>query len=314
MFGNRPIGTQIRWMGYIDAQCPAGANQETNVLIEQPIITQIQARAILAPFNLTPRSASGSLSHAALVLIDINTSANIVGRAYLFAFSPSMLTPLVETIKALSSGVIDEPLAPASITEKLHTQLRLLDTPGLVGLALSGIDMALWDAHSQHAGLPLASLLGSNCNPVPAYNSCGLWIQNPNTIADEAQALLEMHNFDALKLRIGRSDAEEDLAAARNVRERIGPKVHLMSDFNQSQSIASAISRSRMLDNEGLYWIEEPVRHADYSGCAQVRQSINTAVQIGENLCSEFQLMSAISAGAAQYYMPDVQRIGGVTG
>ncbi|MFC1681969.1 enolase C-terminal domain-like protein, partial [Pseudomonadota bacterium] len=106
----------------------------------------------------------------------------------------------------------------------------------------------------------------------------------------------------------------EDLAAVRNVKNRIGDDVLLMSDFNQSLTVQEAILRSRALDDEGLYWIEEPVRHDDYSGCSRVSAVVNTPIQIGENLLSSFEMQKAIDANAANYYMPDVQRIGGVTG
>ena len=79
-------------------------------------------------------------------------------------------------------------------------QLTLLDTPGLVGLALAGIDMAAWDALAQARGVPLVTLLGGAPRPIPAYNSTGLWIQPVETLADEAEALLA-EGFTAVKLR-----------------------------------------------------------------------------------------------------------------
>ena len=75
-----------------------------------------------------------------------------------------------------------------------------------------------------------------------------------------------------------------------------------------------AIRRGRALDDEGLYWIEEPVRHDDYAGCARVADALRTPVQTGENLVSSHELLLALQARAMDYVMPDVQRIGGVTG
>lgn len=277
-------------------------------------IQSITARAVRVPFTIAPRSASGALAHASLVLIDVETSDGITGCAYVFAISDAMLTSLQHAVNGLATIVEGDRLAPLTLDEKLRASLRLLDTPGLVGLALAGLDMAFWDAHAKSCKLPLARLLGSDVESVQAYNSCGLWIQDVDALADEAEQLLASHNFGAIKLRLGRDDASLDLEAVRQVRKRIGDDKNLMVDFNQSQSVASALQRCLALDGEGLYWIEEPVRHNDFTGTAQVRSGINTALQTGENLCSTFELQSAINAGSADYYMPDVQRIGGVSG
>ena len=75
-----------------------------------------------------------------------------------------------------------------------------------------------------------------------------------------------------------------------------------------------AVRRGRALDDEGLYWIEEPIRHDNYAGCARIAAEVKTPIQIGENLLNTAEMQKAIDAKAAEYYMPDVQRIGGVTG
>jgi len=225
-----------------------------------------------------------------------------------------MLTPVVETINAIAPMALNQALAPLDLDTHIRRGLRLLDTPGLVGLALSGLDMAFWDAHAKEHNVPLATLLGSSIKTVQCYNSCGLWIQEHSTIAQEARELMALHDFNAIKLRVGRDNPIDDLQAIKIVRQQIGNEVALMVDFNQSQSVASATRRIQMLDDEGLTWIEEPVRHADYKGSATIRAASKTPIQTGENLNSSYELKLAIAGGAADYYMPDVQRIGGVTG
>lgn len=279
-----------------------------------PLVKHAVVRSVMVPFRLAPRSASGALSHAALVLIDLNTNAGVTGRSYLFAIAPSLLEPLAKTVAALAAMIADEPLSPQTVSDGLRQRLTLVDTPGTVGLALAGLDMALWDAHAQFHQVPLAQLLGASVDRVKCYNSCGLWIQDPDGIGAEAESLLDGGRFEAMKIRIGRANPADDVRAVDNVLSVLGSGATLMSDFNQSQSVASAIQRGRMLDDKGLYWIEEPVRHADYRGTAAVRQALNTPIQTGENLCSDHDLLTAIQAGCADYYMPDVQRIGGVTG
>ncbi len=277
-------------------------------------IKSIRARAVLVPLKRPPISASGALPEAALVLVDVETGEGITGHSYLSAYSKAMLKPLVSTIEAVAEMIKGDALVPYEIDAKLRKRFTLFDTPGLVGLALAGIDMASWDAYAKGLEVPLVCALGGQIRPVRAYNSCGLWIKDPALLADEAAELLSEGSFSAVKLRIGRPNFKDDLSAVRNVKKRIGDDIPLMTDFNQSLTVNEAILRGRALDDEGLYWIEEPIRHDNYTGCAKIAAEVQTPIQIGENLLGTAEMQKAIDAEAAEYYMPDVQRIGGVTG
>jgi len=277
-------------------------------------IKDIRTRAVLVPLKRPPISASGALPEAALLLVDVETGEGITGHSYLAAYGKAMLKPLVSTTKAVAEMIKGDALVPYEIDTKLRKRFTLFDTPGLVGLALAGIDMAAWDAYAKGLGVPLVCALGGQIRPVRAYNSCGLWIKDPALLADEAAELLSEGGYSAVKLRIGRPSFKDDLAAVRNVKKRIGGDVPLMTDFNQSLTVNEAILRGRALDDEGLYWIEEPVRHDNYAGCAKIAAEVQTPIQIGENLLGTAEMQKAIDAEAAEYYMPDVQRIGGVTG
>lgn len=277
-------------------------------------VKNVRARPVMVPFKRPPVSASGALPTAALILIDLETDGGIVGRSYVFGYAPWTVRPIMGCLDALSEMLKGDALAPFDIEAKLRLRLRLLDTPGLVGIALAGIDMCAWDALAQAHAVPLVKLLGGQVKPVRAYNSCGLWIQPVEKLADEAAQLVAEGGFSAVKLRIGRDDPAQDLAAARGVKKRVGDKISVMSDFNQRLTVNDAILRGRMLDDEGLYWIEEPVRHDDYAGYARICAELRTPIQTGENLVDTFEMADAIALESLDYVMPDVQRIGGVTG
>jgi len=115
-------------------------------------------------------------------------------------------------------------------------------------------------------------------------------------------------------LRLGYPTLDADLAAVRAVRARVPREIHLMVDYNQALTVQEAIHRGRALDDEGVYWIEEPVRHDDHAGCAQVARALSTQVQIGENFSLPYDMERALAAQACGYVMPDLERIGGVTG
>ena len=277
-------------------------------------IKNIRARAVMVPLKRPPQSASGTIGDASLVLIDLETNEGITGSAYLFAFMKPMLKPTVQMIESVGEMIRGDAVAPYEIEAKLRKRFTLLDAFGVLGQVIAGIDMAAWDACAKGLGVPLACALGGTVKPIRAYNSCGLWIKDPALLGDEASQLLSEGSFKAVKLRIGRPDFKQDLAAVRNVKKRIGDDVMLMTDFNQSLTVNEAIRRGQALDDEGLYWIEEPVRHDNYDGCAKIAAEVITPIQIGENLLTTGEMQKAIDAQAAEYYMPDVQRIGGVSG
>ena len=137
-------------------------------------IRRIRARAVLAPFKRPPVSASGHIPSAPLVLIDLETHGGVTGRAYLFGFSPWTLKSIVGCVDGLAEMIKGDVLAPLALEAKLRKHCTLLDTPGLVGLALAGIDMAAWDALAIALGLPLVKLLGGEVRPIRRVQQ--LWL------------------------------------------------------------------------------------------------------------------------------------------
>src|SRR5205085_9142008 len=207
-----------------------------------------------------------------------------------------------------------ERVVPPDLWEKLARRFALIGVQGLLRMAMSGLEMAAWDALASAAGVPLAKLLGAEPKPILAYNSCGLGLMaSADAVADEAEKLLAS-GFRAVKLRLGYPTWQEDHAAVRAVRRRIGDGVALMVDYNQALGVAEALDRGRMLDDENIFWLEEPIRHDDYAGCARLARELKTPVQIGENFSLVSSMEAALAAGAADYVMPDLERIGGVTG
>jgi mandelate racemase len=192
--------------------------------------------------------------------------------------------------------------------------LNLIGYEGIAMIAVAGLDMAMWDALAKAAGLPLAVLLGGTIGTVPAYNSNGLWLTDVATLAAEAAELIAEGEFKGLKLRLGRDRLADDLAAIREVRKAAGNGIKLMVDFNQGLPLGDALHRCHALDGEGLYWFEEPIAYDNLSGYAQLTRELDTPVQLGENFYGPRDLHKAVQAGAGDYMMPDLMRIGGVTG
>jgi mandelate racemase len=276
-------------------------------------LRDIHAIGVEVPMTYALGTSRGTLSKAPLLLIDLETEEGVTGRAYLWCYFRETMPAIAGILGAALAAVKGEPVAPLDLWARLSERFALIGVQGIVRMAMSGIDMAAWDALAKAARLPLATLLGSRPRPIPAYNSCGLGLMPLGALADEAEKLLA-GGFRAIKLRLGYPTLKEDLAAVHTVRRRIGEEVRLMVDYNQALGVAEALQRGRALDEENIYWLEEPIRHDDYAGAATLARELKVPVQIGENFSESTAMATALAANACDYVMPDLERIGGVTG
>jgi mandelate racemase len=286
----------------------------------QPSMPSLTVRAIRAipvvvPLNFVLGTSADVVRNAPLLLIDLETEEGITGRFWLFCYlaaaAPAIVSLLGEIEKLTKGSKVD----PAALWAKLTRRFTLIGVQGIVRMAMAGFDTACWDALALAAKLPLAKFLGAEPRPIPAYNSCGLGLKDDlGALADEAEKLLAAGKFRAIKLRLGYPTLEGDIAAVRAVRKRIGDAVHLMVDYNQLLDVDEALARGSALDVENIYWLEEPIRHDDYAGAARLARELKTPIQIGENFSLPAGMAAALEQAKPGYVMPDLERIGGVTG
>jgi mandelate racemase len=283
--------------------------------MQAPLLTirAIRSIGVEVPMTYALGTSRGVITKAPLLLIDLETEEGVTGRSYLWCYFPAAMPAIAKILEEVARVVEGERLAPADLWSKLAERFALIGVQGIVRMAMAGFDVAAWDALAIAAGWPLATLIGSSPKRIPAYNSCGLGLMAPRDLADEAEKLLA-RGFRAVKLRLGYPALAEDLAALHAVKKRIGSEIAVMVDYNQALSLAQALERGRALDQEGIYWLEEPIRHDDYAGNATLVRELETPIQIGENFSESSAMAVALAAGAADYVMPDLERIGGVTG
>jgi mandelate racemase len=276
-------------------------------------IRSIEGTLVRIPMRRALGTSAARVTDAPLLLIDLHTDQGSTGHAYLFCYRESAGQAALALVRDVDAMLAGTPAVPATVRRTLEARFRLLGVRGLVAMVVAGVDTACWDAVAIAAGLALVRLLGANPRPLPAYNSNGLGLIEPQAAADEAPELVA-EGFRAIKMRLGRTDAAEDLAAVRAVRAAIDPDVTLMADYNQALGRPDALARCRALDDEGLSWIEEPVRHDDYAASAELAAALRTPIQIGENFAGPREMDNALRHGACDLVMPDLDRIGGVSG
>ena len=274
----------------------------------------VDVRAVLVPLRRPVVSRVGFFDQWPMILIDLHTAEGITGRAYLEPYLKDSVRYIMPAIRDLAAARAGQPINPFDDFQRNHKALNLVGYEGISLIAVSGLDMAAWDALAKAAGLPLAVLLGGSTGKVAAYNSNGLWLSDPATLADEARALVAEGGFRGLKLRLGRERLADDLAAIEAAREGGGDAIKLMVDFNQGLSLGDALRRCHELDQEDLYWLEEPITYTNLEGYAQLRRELKTPIQLGENFWGPRAAYQAMQMGCGDYIMPDLMRIGGVSG
>jgi mandelate racemase len=274
-------------------------------------VSGLRARAVDVPMQPPLETASAEIRSAPLVLVDLLTEEGVTGQSYAFCVTPLALAPVARLVSNLGPLIEGDAVAPLEIEEKLQGRFRLLGSQGLTGMAMAVIDVAAWDALAKAHELPLVELLGGAKRPIPAYAS--LRAMGMESVAEEAREAVGS-GFGAVKVRIGHPDVGRDVEVVRAVRSAIGESVDLMVDYNQVLSVPEAISRARALDEEGLYWIEEPTRADDFAGHARIAREARTHIQLGENWWGPHDMAKSLEAGASDLAMPDVIKIGGVSG
>jgi mandelate racemase len=276
-----------------------------------PTIREFRVRTVRVPLKEPHQTASGVVSESPLVLTDVRTDLGVTGRSMVFTYTPAALGPTAELIRAIALLVQGQALAPVEIEQGLSRRFRMLGTQGLVGIALAAIDMALWDALARAHQLPLARLIGGVERPIRCYG--GIGYDGAEGCA-QAAAELAARGFPGIKAKIGYPTVREDVAVVRAMRRAAGPDVSLMVDYNQCLTPAEAAERLRALDDEGLTWVEEPTLAHDFAGNSRIASAARTPIQCGENWWGTLDMQHALDAEASDLVMPDVMKIGGVTG
>jgi mandelate racemase len=276
-----------------------------------PAIRGVKARGLVVPLKRPVKNAFGVIDVGPLVLIDVETDQGVIGRSYIFAYSKLTLKPLVHLIEEIGRELVGRPIAPYDLMAAMDAKFRLLGWQGLVGMAVSGLDMAYWDALGQCAGKTVAELLGGTPKPIKAYDSYGV----VDPVKDEKDLLRSLdQGFIGIKIKGGDGDAANDERMVSGVRTLLGPDIALMIDFNQSLDPAEASRRIERLAPYDLHWIEEPVPQENLLGHAKVRATSPTPIQAGENWWFPRGFAEAIAAGASDFIMPDLMKCGGITG
>jgi L-alanine-DL-glutamate epimerase-like enolase superfamily enzyme len=279
-----------------------------------PSIAAVEAEHYLIPLpEVLSDSTHGDIPNFELVTVRLRDAegAEGVGYSYTVAAGGAAVRALVERYAApLLVGADAERIE--ALWQKLWWGLHYGGRGGPTSLAISAVDIALWDLKARRLGTPLWRLLGGHDPRVPVYAG-GIDLQFPlDRLLRQTDDNLR-RGFRAIKMKVGRRHLREDVERVGAMRAHLGPDFPLMVDANMRWSADEAIRAARALGPFGLVWIEEPTIPDDVAGHARIVREGGQPIAAGENLHTLWEFQLLIAAGGVTFPEPDVTNCGGVT-
>jgi L-alanine-DL-glutamate epimerase-like enolase superfamily enzyme len=278
-------------------------------------IREIETTVVAVPVRYPIRSAVRQADTVINVLVEVLTDEGPSGIAYVAGFTRGKAAAIVAMVADVAEVLRGtDATQTGAAWDRMWAAATLSGHTGIALFALSAIDIALWDLQGKLLNAPLHRLLGTRRAVVPAYASDGCWLQeDPAKVAEEAAGFAAA-GFGTVKLRFGRRDTARDLATLDAVRRAVGDSVQLYVDVNQGWGREQARHYGRKLADYNVGWLEEPLAAEDVAGLAALRAELATPITAGENAYGTDGIRALLESGAVATLMPDLQRIGGVTG
>ena len=275
-----------------------------------PPIATVSTRGFTLPTDAPESDGTFAWKETSLVVVEV-TAGGEVGLGYTYADRST--ATLIETL--LAKKVVGREAGDIGATwDVLRAAVRNLGRSGIAAMAISAIDVALWDLKGKLLGVPTAQLLGVRRQQVPLYGSGGF------TSYDDAQLTQQLggwvdQGFCAVKMKVGR-EPERDPARVATARRAIGDRAQLFVDANGAQTARQAITLAERFAEQKVSWFEEPVSSDDLAGLAQVRARAPAGMEIaaGEYAYDPLDVLRLLQAGAVDVIQADASRIGGYTG
>ena len=289
-------------------------------------ITHVKTRALSTPSDnhlITDMQQDGSFGDAAVpestgtrefVTVEMMTDEGIDGVGITF-FGAALTKALKEAVDALAELTIgQDPMRVEQVVGKLRAAASGAGPGGIFTLALSALDIAMWDIKGKAMGQPVSRLVGGYRDRAPVYASGALLRQHGLRYLDKAGPKLVEMGFRQMKTQMGSEPTPAASAERiRVLREAVGPDIDIMCDINQLWSTNQAIDVGKRVEPYQLYWLEDVVAADDYQGLAKVADNLSTPIAAGEYVYGITPHRQLIEHRSVDIVMVDLVRVGGVT-
>ena len=280
-------------------------------------ITRIHTQIVRLPAD-EPLAGGPAVAGATrdFVALQVGTDAGIEGLGVTF-FGGALTGALKAAVDALGALTIGEdPLRIEAIVNKLRAASGNCGPGGIFTLALSAIDIALWDIKGKALNQPLSTLVGGCRERVPTYASGALMRTFTLEHVAKAGQKLVADGFRQMKMQLALpadTSPGREVERARVIREAVGESTDLMCDINQRWDVRQAISIGKRIEQYHLFWLEDVVAHDDYPGLARVADALDTPVAGGEYVYGAVPFRHMLEARSVDIVMIDLVRAGGIT-
>ena len=277
------------------------------------IVKDIRTHLLSVPFRDPPKTGFLTLPNIDLLVVEVETASGVIGTGHLHPLAGGMRTLetcINEMLKPLVIG--EDAQAVEAIWQKMWNATFIQGRMGITVMAMSALDIALWDAVGRDEGKPLWEIWGGHNEALPVYGSgCFRGLGHDGMIEKAERFVGE--GFTAIKMQVAHLFThDEDVANVRDMREALGDDIEIMVDVNQGWTVEEAIAVGQQIDPYRLTWLEEPVMADDFDGYHVIADAIETPVVGGENNFTHHDFKPFFASGKVPILQPDIMR-GGYT-
>jgi len=269
-------------------------------------ITEIRAIPLAVPLRVVGPPSPWAAGAGKQILVRVTTDDGLVGWGEAFAYGATEAVCHVVDAALAPMLLGQDPTQIESLVDRMHRALMIWGRRGLAMMAVSGVELALWDLAGKARSVPVYELLGGLCQPRLRVYSSLLRYDTPSQVGQAISGAVAA-GHTAIKLH------QTDVESVAVAREVAGDDVDLMLDTNCPWSVEDAIRIGRRLERFDLRWLEEPVwPPEDYAGLARVRAALRIPIASGENDATVFGFRELMAHGAADVVQPSVTKVGGL--